>query len=46
MIICIDKITCVRMYDLIAGYWTARIAALERELAHSRSPPPSQGPVR
>ena len=31
MIICIDKITCVRMYDLIVKYWGERIAELEAE---------------
>ncbi|MCB2199028.1 type I restriction endonuclease subunit R [bacterium] len=32
MVICIDKITCVRMYNLVAKYWAERIAALEAEL--------------
>ncbi len=32
MLVCIDKITCVRMYDLIVKYWNERIAALEAEL--------------
>lgn len=32
MLVCIDKVTCVRMYDLIARYWDERIAELEREL--------------
>ena len=29
MLVCIDKITCVRMYDLIAERWKSRIAELE-----------------
>ena len=33
MLVCIDKITCVRMYNLIAKYWEERIAELEAELA-------------
>lgn len=32
MLVCIDKITCVKMYNLIAGYWAERIAALAAEL--------------
>jgi len=35
MFVCIDKITCVRMYDLIDGYWNERIAELEAGLAHT-----------
>ena len=31
MFVCIDKITCVRMYDLIIKYWEERITALEQE---------------
>jgi type I restriction enzyme R subunit len=30
MLVCIDKITCVRMYNLITNYWTQRIAELQR----------------
>ena len=33
MLVCIDKVTCVRMYDLITGHWGERMAALEKELA-------------
>lgn len=29
MIVCIDKITCVKMYQLIEKYWDERIAELE-----------------
>lgn len=32
MFICIDKITCVRMHDLIRRFWTERIEALRAEL--------------
>ena len=33
MLVCIDKVTCVRMYNLIAKYWDERIAELEAGLA-------------
>jgi len=29
MLVCIDKITCVRMYDLIIKHWDERVAELE-----------------
>jgi len=29
MLVCIDKVTCVRMYNLIKKYWDERIAELE-----------------
>ncbi len=32
MLICIDKLTCVRMYELILGHWNQRVAALDVEL--------------
>lgn len=32
MLICIDKITCVRMHALLLKYWDERIAALEKEV--------------
>ena len=32
MLVCIDKITCVRMYDLIVKYWGERMAELESAL--------------
>ncbi|MDD5094559.1 MAG: type I restriction endonuclease subunit R [Dehalococcoidia bacterium] len=31
ILVCIDKITCVRMYTLITRYWDERIAELESE---------------
>ena len=33
MVVCIDKVTCVRMHGLIEKHWQARIQALERDLA-------------
>lgn len=33
MLVCIDKVTCVRMHALIVKHWDARIATLEAELA-------------
>ncbi|VTO19792.1 type I restriction endonuclease subunit R [Brevundimonas vancanneytii] len=33
MLVCIDKVTCVRMHALLAKHWEARIAALEADLA-------------
>jgi type I restriction enzyme R subunit len=33
MLVCIDKITCVRMYNLVAKYWDKRIQKLETALA-------------
>ncbi len=32
MLVCIDKITCVRMYKLIEFYWNERIKELESQL--------------
>ena len=32
MLVCIDKVTCVRMYNLIVKYWDRRITKLEAEL--------------
>lgn len=33
MLVCIDKITCVRMYNLISRYWDERIAELKTALS-------------
>lgn len=33
MLVCIDKVTCVRMHALIEMHWDARIVVLEKELA-------------
>ena len=37
MLVCIDKVTCVRMYDLIWQFWDERTAELEAELATFRT---------
>ncbi|MBF0401527.1 MAG: type I restriction endonuclease subunit R [Magnetococcales bacterium] len=31
MFVCIDKITCVRLFDLVQPFWREKMAALERE---------------
>ena len=36
MLVCIDKVTCVRMHGLIVDYWDQRVAELETALARSR----------
>ncbi len=36
MLVCIDKITCVRMYDLISHYWHKRIAELMTSIGSAR----------
>lgn len=33
MLVCIDKITCVRMYNRILGFWNSRMDELERDLS-------------
>ena len=33
MLVCIDKVTCVRMHKLIGFYWDERIREMEKELA-------------
>jgi type I restriction enzyme R subunit len=35
MLVCIDKLTCVRMYTLIEKYWGARIAELAADLSNA-----------
>jgi type I restriction enzyme R subunit len=35
MLVCIDKVTCVRMHSLISTYWKKRIADLEAEIART-----------
>ncbi|GAB3591338.1 type I restriction endonuclease subunit R [Acetobacter peroxydans] len=35
MLVCIDKVTCVRMHALIAKHWDLRIASLEEALAQA-----------
>ena len=36
MLVCIDKVTCLRMYDLITKYWDEHIADLEADLSSNR----------
>lgn len=36
MLVCIDKVTCVRMYELVARYWQERIRNLEAGLPSAR----------
>ena len=36
MLVCIDKVTCVRMHELIAFYWHEHIKELEAELARAK----------
>ncbi|WP_439833193.1 type I restriction endonuclease subunit R [Aeromonas caviae] len=36
MLVCIDKITCVRMHKLIDGYWKEHIAQLEKDLPNAQ----------
>ena len=33
MLVCVDKVTCVRMYDLITRFWAERMTELEKEIA-------------
>jgi type I restriction enzyme R subunit len=33
MLVCIDKVTCVRMYNLVSKYWNERIAELEKKVS-------------
>ena len=37
MLVCIDKVTCVRMYNLIAKYWQERMQKLERKKPRYRA---------
>ena len=38
MLVCIDKITCVKMHGLILEYWQERIIELEREIVGITDP--------
>lgn len=38
MLVCIDKLTCVRMYELIKKYWSERIHELNRGLTTGGDP--------
>lgn len=35
MLVCIDKITCVRMHELLLKHWDERIAELEKDLVNA-----------
>ncbi len=35
MLVCIDKVTCVRMHGLISTYWNRRITELEAEISQA-----------
>lgn len=34
MFVCVNKVTCVRMYNLAQKYWTEKIAELEKEIKY------------
>jgi type I restriction enzyme, R subunit len=36
MLVCVDKITTVRLYKMIERHWQKRIAALEKSLRHTK----------
>ena len=35
MFVCLNKVTCVRMYDLVQKYWAQEIASLEETIKYS-----------
>jgi len=35
MFVCLNKVTCVRMYDMVQKYWQAEIAELKKQLKHA-----------
>ena len=35
MFVCLNKVTCVRMYDLVQKYWAAEIEALKIQIRHA-----------
>ena len=35
MFVCLNKVTCVRMYDLAQKYWAAEIEALKTSIKHA-----------
>lgn len=37
MFVCLNKVTCVRMYDLVQQYWAEKIAELEQNLRKETS---------
>ena len=43
LLVCLDKITCVKMHDLIMAHWQARIAQLEPDVAAEEALYAAQG---
>lgn len=37
LVVCLDKITCVKLYDLIAEKWAAKVEALDAQVAHEEA---------
>lgn len=37
LVVCLDKITCVKLYDLIAEKWAAKADALSAQVAHEEA---------
>ena len=35
MFVCVNKVTCVRMYNLVEKYWTEKISKLEKEIENA-----------
>lgn len=35
MFVCVNKVTCVRMYNLVQKYWALKIQKLEDQIAHA-----------
>ena len=42
MYVCLNKVSCVRMYNLVQKYWNLKIAELQKELKHETSQQHSQ----
>ncbi len=45
MLVCLDKVTCVRMYDLVQKHWQRRIKEAEKAVK-ARAGRPGAGPTR
>lgn len=35
MFVCLNKVTCVRMYDLVQKYWAAELKVLKKQIEHA-----------
>ena len=35
MFVCLNKVTCVRMYNYVQKYWAQEISALEKKIKHA-----------